>query len=58
MSDESRDVVVGKGRVTYCGSKLDGDKWALPGGKKTEDFEEAIRVATIIGEIIEKEEGK
>ena len=58
MSDESRDVVIGKGRVTYCGSKLDGHRWALPGGRKTEDFEEAIRVATIIHEIIEKEESK
>jgi len=58
MSDESLDVVVGKGVVTYCGSKLDGHKWALPGGRKTEDFEEAIRVATIIHEIIKKEEGK
>jgi len=55
MAEESRDVVVGSGCVTYCGSKLEGHKWALPGGKKTEDFEEAIRVAKIIGEIIDKQ---
>jgi hypothetical protein len=53
----SRDITVGRGFIYYCGGP-DGHKWALPGGDTTEDFEEAVRIATIIGEIIDKQEGK
>jgi hypothetical protein len=55
MSEETRDIIVGSGRVPYCGNRRDGDMWALPGGKKTIFAEEATRVATAIAAIIDKQ---
>lgn len=55
MSEETRDIIVGSGRVPYCGNRRDGDMWALPGGKKTIFAEVATQVATAIAAIIDKQ---
>jgi len=60
MTDNTRtrDIVIGKATVPYCGNGIiEGHKWALPGRKTTDNLEHAVQVAQIISEIIDKEEG-
>ena len=56
MSYNDRDITIGPARIPYCGSVRDGDKWALPGRKTTDDPLKAARVAQGIAEIMAKEE--
>ena len=46
-----KDITSGAARVPYCGGSK-GDKWALPGGRFTEDLAEAKRVASAIGRVL------
>lgn len=59
MKTKYRDIMLGQATVPYArasGNWPEG--WALPGGKRTTNFEHALKVAKSIDQLIEKLKGK
>lgn len=59
MSSKHRDIMLGAATVPYAQASEDHPEgWVFPGGKRTTNFEHALKVAKNIDKLINKLKGK